>query len=154
GDVLAFLPGQGEIKKCEALLQKELKGFAIHPLYGQLSPGQQFSAIMPSRSGKRKIVLATSIAETSLTIEGIKIVVDTGFGRTSRFDPKSGISRLETVQISRDSADQRAGRAGRLSPGVCYRMWSPATQARMADHRTPEILEADLSSLVLDMAEW
>lgn len=154
GDVLVFLPGQGEIKKCEAILQKELKNFSIHPLYGQLPPGKQYSAIMPSRSGRRKVVLATSIAETSLTIEGIKIVVDTGFGRTSRFDPKSGLSRLETVKISKDSADQRAGRAGRLSAGVCYRMWSLATQARLADHRTPEILEADLSSLVLDMAEW
>lgn len=154
GDVLVFLPGQGEIKKCEAILQKELKGFAIHPLYGQLPAGKQYSAIMPNRAGKRKVVLATSIAETSLTIEGIKIVVDTGFGRTSRFDPKSGISRLETVQISKDSADQRAGRAGRLSAGVCYRMWSPATQARLAAHRSPEILETDLSSLVLDMAEW
>lgn len=154
GDVLVFLPGQGEIKKCEVILQKELRAFSIHPLYGQLTPAAQYSAIMPNRSGRRKVVLATSIAETSLTIEGIRIVVDSGFGRTSRFDPKSGLSRLETVKISKDSADQRAGRAGRLSAGVCYRMWSVATQARLADHRTPEILEADLSSLVLDMAEW
>src|SRR5690606_23912446 len=105
GDVLVFLPGQGEIRKCEAILQKELRAFAIHPLYGQLPPGRQYAAIMPDKAGRRKVVLATSIAETSLTIEGIKIVVDTGFGRTSRFDPKSGISRLETVQVSRDSAD-------------------------------------------------
>ncbi len=154
GDILVFLPGQGEIRKCEEILQKELPGFAIHPLYGQLSQHKQLAAIFPSRHGKRKIVLATSIAETSLTIEGIKIVVDSGFGRTSRFDPKSGLSRLETIQISKDSADQRAGRAGRLSPGVCYRMWSIATQERLADHRVPEILEADLTALVLDMAKW
>lgn len=154
GDVLAFFPGEGEIRKCEELLRKELKGFALHPLYGQLPQGKQFAAIMPDKSGKRKVVMATSIAETSLTIEGIKIVVDTGFGRTSKFDPKSGLSRLETVQISKDSADQRAGRAGRLSPGVCYRMWSKATQARLSEHRNPEIMEADLAALVLDMAQW
>lgn len=154
GDTLVFLPGQGEIKQCETLLRKALRDFAIHPLYGQLPSNKQYSAIMPNRNGKRKIVLATSIAETSLTIEGVKIVVDTGFGRASRFDPKSGLSRLETVQISKDSADQRAGRAGRLSPGVCYRMWSKATQERLAEHRTPEILEADLAALVLDMAAW
>ncbi|MEQ6119967.1 ATP-dependent helicase HrpB [Reichenbachiella sp. MALMAid0571] len=154
GDTLVFLPGQGEIKKCEEILRKELRGFMIHPLYGQLPQGKQFAAIMPDKNGKRKIVLATSIAETSLTIEGIKIVVDSGFGRTSRFDPKSGLSRLETIQIAKDSADQRAGRAGRLSAGTCYRMWSKATNDRLAEHRTPEILEADLASLVLDMAQW
>ena len=154
GDVLAFFPGEGEIRKCEELLRKQLKGFALHPLYGQLPQGKQFAAIMPDKNGKRKVVLATSIAETSLTIEGIKIVVDTGYGRTSKFDPKSGLSRLETVQISKDSADQRAGRAGRLSEGVCYRMWSMATHSRLDDNRTPEIMEADLASLVLDMAQW
>lgn len=154
GDVLVFFPGQGEIKKCEEILRRELRDFAIHPLYGQLSPSQQHSAILPNKQGKRKVVLATSIAETSLTIEGIKIVVDTGFGRTSKFDPNSGLSRLETVQISKDSADQRAGRAGRLSAGVCYRMWSKATHERLTEHRSPEILEADLASLVLDMAQW
>ncbi|MCL4165035.1 UNVERIFIED_CONTAM: hypothetical protein GTU68_051820, partial [Idotea baltica] len=154
GDVLVFLPGQGEIRKCEEMLLKELPDFAIHPLYGQLLQHQQLAAIFPNKHGKRKVILATSIAETSLTIEGIKIVVDSGFGRTSRFDPKSGLSRLETIQISKDSADQRAGRAGRLSAGVCYRMWSIATQERLADHRVPEILEADLSALVLDMAKW
>ncbi|MDP1727280.1 MAG: ATP-dependent helicase HrpB [Bacteroidota bacterium] len=154
GDVLVFLPGEGEIKKCAELLKKELDGFAIHPLYGVLPQHEQNAAIMPNKSGKRKIVLATSIAETSLTIEGIKIVVDTGFGRTSRFDPKSGLSRLETVQISKDSADQRAGRAGRLSAGVCYRMWTKATHERLAEHRIPEIKEADLANLMLDMAQW
>ena len=154
GDTLVFLPGQGEIKKCEEILKKELSGFMIHPLYGQLPQGKQFAAITPDKNGKRKVVLATSIAETSLTIEGIKVVVDSGFGRTSKFDPKSGLSRLETVQIARDSADQRAGRAGRLSAGTCYRMWSKATNDRMAEHRNPEILEADLASLALDMAQW
>ena len=154
GDVLAFFPGQGEITKCEGILRAKLKGFAIHPLYGQLPYGKQKAAILPNREGKRKVVLATSIAETSLTIEGIKIVVDTGFGRTQKWDPKSGLSRLETVQISRDSADQRAGRAGRLSPGVCYRMWSKATNDRLQEHRTPEIEEADLAPLALDLAHW
>jgi len=154
GDTLAFLPGQGEIKKCKEILRKSLTGFSIHTLYGQLSQGKQYAAIFPNKQGKRKIVLATSIAETSLTIEGVKIVVDSGFGRTSKFDPKSGLSRLETIRITKDSADQRAGRAGRLSPGVCYRMWSLTTHERMEDHRTPEIMEADLASLVLDMANW
>lgn len=154
GDVLVFLPGEGEIRKTEELLRGQLDGFIVHPLYGQLPPQDQFLAIMPNKFGKRKVVLATSIAETSLTIEGIKIVVDTGFGRTSRFDSKSGLSRLETIRISKDSADQRAGRAGRLSAGVCYRMWTKATHERLSEHRIPEIMEADLASLVLDMAQW
>ena len=154
GDTLVFLPGEAEIRKCEELLRTQLPEFAIHPLYGMLPQNQQNSAITPNKSGKRKIVLATSIAETSLTIEGIKIVVDTGYGRTSRFDPKSGLSRLETIEISKDSADQRAGRAGRLSPGTCYRMWTKATHDRLPEHRIPEILEADLTPLVLDMAKW
>ena len=154
GDILVFLPGQGEIKKCEELLKRRLKNFLVLPLYGQLPYGQQVRAIQPDKNGKRKVVLATSIAETSLTIEGVKIVIDTGFGRTSRYDAKSGISKLTTVQISKDSADQRAGRAGRLSSGYCYRMWSKATQDRMAKHRVPEIMESDLTSLVLEMANW
>lgn len=154
GDVLVFLPGEGEIKKTEEILRRSLRDFSIHPLYGQLPSDKQFAALFPNKYGKRKIVLATSIAETSLTIEGIKIVVDSGFGKTSRFDPRSGLSRLETIQISKDSADQRAGRAGRLSAGVCYRMWSLATHQRLQDHRIPEILEADLTPLVLDLAKW
>lgn len=154
GDVLVFLPGQGEIKKCEEILRGQLQKVVIHPLYGQLPPGKQQAAILPDQHGRRKVVLATSIAETSLTIEGVKIVVDSGFGRTLKFDPNSGLSRLETIQIAKDSADQRAGRAGRLSHGVCYRMWSKATDDRRASHRTPEILEADLASLVLDMSQW
>ncbi|MEM7297878.1 MAG: ATP-dependent helicase HrpB, partial [Bacteroidota bacterium] len=154
GDILAFFPGQGEILRCEEILRKKLKGFSIHPLFGQLPYGKQKAAIFPNREGRRKVVLATSIAETSLTIEGVKIVVDTGFGRTQKWDPKSGLSRLETVQVSRDSADQRTGRAGRLEAGVCYRMWSKATDNRLQEHRTPEIEEADLAPLALDLASW
>ncbi len=154
GDILVFLPGEAEIRKCEELLNSQLDGFRIHPLYGQLPQHEQNLAIMPSKDGKRKVVLATSIAETSLTIEGIRVVVDSGFARVSRFDPGSGLARLETVRISKDSADQRAGRAGRLSSGVCYRMWTMATHARLAEHRIPEIMEADLASLMLDMAVW
>ncbi len=154
GDVLVFLPGEGEIRKCAELLKGKLLEYAIHPLYGQLPQREQFAAIMPNKNGKRKVVLATSIAETSLTIEGVKIVIDSGFARVSKFDPKSGLSRLETVQITKDSADQRAGRAGRLSAGVCYRIWTKANQERMIEHRIPEIMEADLAALVLDMAKW
>lgn len=154
GDILVFLPGEAEIKRCEAELKRALPQFEIHPLYGMLPPSRQMAAIYPSKRGKRKVVLATSIAETSLTIEGIKIVVDSGLGRKSKFDPRSGLSRLETVTISTDSADQRAGRAGRLSPGVCYRMWSMADHSRMQEHDVPELLEADLASLVLELAQW
>ncbi|RDC62374.1 ATP-dependent helicase HrpB [Adhaeribacter pallidiroseus] len=155
GDVLVFLPGEGDIKKVEGLLRRQVaREIAIHPLFGMLPPHKQYAAIMPDRNGRRKIVLATSIAETSLTIEGVSVVVDTGFGKTSRFDPNSGLSRLETIRISKDAADQRAGRAGRLGPGTCYRLWTEATHTRLAPHRTPEILEADLASLVLDMASW
>ncbi|PRY90462.1 ATP-dependent helicase HrpB [Mongoliibacter ruber] len=154
GDILAFLPGQGEIKKTEAILRSNLRDFSIHPLYGQLSPAAQHQAIMPRKDGKRKVVLATSIAETSLTIEGIKVVVDCGYGRTSKFNPRSGLSRLETVAISKDAADQRAGRSGRLGPGVCYRMWSLASHAHLDNFRTPEIQEADLAPLVLDLVKW
>lgn len=154
GDILVFMPGQGEIMKCADILKPKLKGFSIHPLFGQLPYNKQKAAILPDREGRRKVVLATNIAETSLTIEGVKVVVDTGFGRTMKWDPKSGLSRLETVQVSKDSADQRAGRAGRLSPGVCYRMWSKTTDGRLQEHRTPEILESDLASLALDLASW
>jgi len=154
GDTLVFLPGEGEIRKCEALLKAQLSDFMIYPLFGMLAGSQQQAAIMPDRQGRRKIVMATAIAETSLTIEGIHTVVDCGFSRVSRFDPKTGLSRLETIEISKDSADQRAGRAGRLGPGVCYRMWPLATHTRLKKHRIPEILEADLSSLVLEMAAW
>lgn len=154
GDVLVFLPGEGEIRKCENLLKSANASFIVHLLYGQLPQNKQRAAILPDRNGRRKVILATSIAETSLTIEGVQVVVDCGFSRTSRFDPRSGLSRLETIQISKDSADQRAGRAGRLGPGACYRMWSKATHEQLADHRVPEILETDLADLVLDLAQW
>lgn len=154
GDILVFFPGQGEILRCQDILRKTHRSFQIHPLFGQLPFGKQRAAILPDKDGRRKIILATSIAETSLTIEGVKVVVDTGFGRTQKWDPKSGLSRLETVRISKDSADQRAGRAGRLGPGVCYRMWTKATESHLQSHRTPEIMEADLGSLALDLANW
>lgn len=154
GDILAFLPGEAEIRRCEELLRGQAGDLAIHPLYGLLPPQEQYMAIMPNPKGRRKVVLATSIAETSLTIEGVRVVVDSGFGRIQRFDARSGLSRLETVRISKDAADQRAGRAGRLSAGVCYRLWSNATQQRMAEHRVPEIVEADLTPLVLDLSVW
>ncbi|TKG90475.1 ATP-dependent helicase HrpB [Puteibacter caeruleilacunae] len=154
GDILVFLPGVGEIRRCESILRKELSHITIHPLYGMLPPGKQYAAITPDKNGKRKIVLATSIAETSLTIEGISTVVDCGYSRTSKFDSRSGLSKLQTIDISQDSAEQRTGRAGRLGPGVCYRMWNKATHQYLKEHRTPEILEADLASLMLDMAQW
>ena len=154
GDILAFLPGEADIRRCENLLSGRLGETAIYPLYGMLSQGSQQDAIAPSPPGKRKVVLATSIAETSLTIEGVRIVVDSGLARKPVWDPSSGLSHLETVRISLDRATQRTGRAGRVAPGVCYRLWSSATEARMAPVRTPEILEADLSSLVLDAAAW
>ncbi len=154
GDVLVFLPGEAEIKRTADILEKQLSTFRIHPLYGQLHSAAQMAAIMPDRKGQRKVVLATSIAETSLTIEGIKIVVDSGLSRVSRFDPKSGLSRLETISVTKDSADQRAGRAGRLSEGVCYRMWTKATHERLKLHRVPEIEEADLTGLMLELYAW
>lgn len=154
GDTLVFLPGQSEIKKCEELLRRSMADFKITPLYGQLPPARQFAAIMPDKEGKRKIILATNIAETSLTVEGIKIVIDSGFERVAKFNPKSGLSRLETVLISKEAADQRKGRAGRLSEGVCYRLWSKIAHSRMKDQGTPEIEQADLTSLVLDLAKW
>lgn len=154
GDVLAFLPGQAEIRSCAGLLSRQFAAFAVHPLYGQLSHREQQAALQPDPDGRRKIVLATSIAETSLTIEGIRIVVDSGYTRKSVFNPGTGLSSLQTVPVSVDSADQRAGRAGRLSAGTCYRMWSTATQQRLAPYRTPEILESDLAPLLLDLFEW
>ena len=160
GDILAFLPGEGEIRRCAELLSPVIPGSTgdllahIYPLYGLLPPEQQRAAIAPSPAGSRKVVLATPIAETSLTIEGVRVVVDGGFCRRLVFDPQNALSRLETVRISRDMADQRSGRAGRVAPGVCYRLWSPATEARMAATRTPEILEADLANTVLDAAAW
>lgn len=152
GDILTFLPGAGEINKVKELLEEEVGNVAIYPLYGDLSFKNQEEAILPHPSGKRKVVLATSIAETSLTIEGITTVIDSGLSRVPRFDPRSGLTRLTTVQVTADAADQRAGRAGRLGPGVCYRLWGQGSQQFLIPHRPPEILEADLAPLLLELA--
>ena len=154
GDILAFLPGEADIRRCAEHLGRSLGTTQIFPLYGMLSGADQRRAIAPSAPGERKIVLATPIAETSLTIEGVRVVVDSGLCRKPVFDPQRGLSRLETVRISRDMADQRAGRAGRVAPGVCYRLWSAATEQRMLPIRVPEILEADLAPTVLAVAAW
>jgi ATP-dependent helicase HrpB len=154
GDFLVFLPGQGDIRKAEEVLRRALPSDLVVPLFGQLSFSEQQRAILPHPSGKRKIVLATDIAETSLTIEGVTVVVDTGFVKSNRFDARSGLSKLELHRISKDSADQRSGRAGRLAAGHSYRLWSKGTQAQLADFRVPELLDADLTSLVLDMLVW
>jgi len=154
GDVLAFLPGQREISKCAELVARQMPDIEVHELYGKLPQSKQQAAINPSRYGKRKVVIATDIAETSLTIKGVSIVVDSGFGRVSKFDVRTGLSGLQTIHISKDSAKQRSGRAGRLGPGACYRLWSKGKHAQLSEHRVPEILEADLTPLVLDLANW
>ncbi|MBR1405632.1 MAG: ATP-dependent helicase HrpB [Bacteroidales bacterium] len=154
GDILAFLPGEAEIRRCAQRIGDALEPTHVRPLYGMLSNQEQQAAIAPSRPGERKIVLATPIAETSLTIEGVRTVIDSGLCKKLVFSPQSGLSHLETVRISRDMADQRSGRAGRVAPGKCYRLWSTATQARMAATRMPEILDADLASMVLEIAAW
>lgn len=153
GDMLVFLPGAGEIQHVQQLLETEnIQG--VVPLFGDLPFKKQQEAILPHPQGQRKIVLATSLAETSLTIEGITTVIDSGYARVPRFDPRSGLTRLETVRVTRDAADQRAGRAARLGPGVCYRLWPEAIHHTLQPNRQPEILEADLASLVLELANW
>ncbi len=156
GSILAFLPGQGEIRRTEERLRERLDPGAaiIAPLYGALDRREQDLAISPAAPGQRKVVLATSIAETSLTIEGVRVVVDCGTSRVPRFDPDVGVTRLETVRVSRASADQRRGRAGRMEPGVCYRLWDEAETASLLPFSAPEIRAADLAPLVLDCAEW
>lgn len=154
GDILAFLPGEADIRRCQELLTGALGDTHICPLYGMLSPKEQKQAIAPSADGERKVVLSTPIAETSLTIEGVRIVVDSGLCRTMVFDAQSGLSHLKTVRISKDMATQRMGRAGRLSAGVCFRLWSLATEHRMDECRKPEIEDADLAPMVLDVAAW
>ena len=155
GDILVFLPGEAEIRLCQELLEGALdERTAVCPLYGMLTPQQQRQAIQPSPEGWRKVVLATSIAETSLTIEGVRVVVDMGLQRRMLFDARTGMSHLETVPVSLDMARQRSGRAGRLAPGICYRLWSKASESRMAEHRTPEIEEADLSPMMLEICAW
>ncbi|MER2526443.1 MAG: ATP-dependent helicase HrpB [Candidatus Competibacter denitrificans] len=156
GDILVFLPGGGEIRQILRRLTTEptCLGLSLHPLYGDLPDADQQRAIQPDPQGRRKIVLATAIAETSLTIEGIGVVIDSGWTRRPRFDPGSGLTRLETVRVSGDAAEQRAGRAGRLGPGRCYRLWSEAAHRRLPPQRSPEILNADLVPLALELAQW
>ena len=152
GDMLVFLPGTGDIMR--VLNDLEELPEVVVPLYGDLPFKKQQEAILPHPDGRRKIVLATSIAETSLTIEGITTVIDSGYSRVPRYDVRTGLTRLETVRVTLDSANQRAGRAGRLGPGVCYRMWNERSHHQLQAVRKPEILEADLSSLVLELSAW
>ena len=154
GDILVFLPGAAEIRRIESRLAEtaDTRNILVAPLHGNLSGDAQDRAIAASPPGHRKIVLATSIAETSLTIEGVRIVVDGGLSRVPRFSPRTGLTRLETVRVNRASAEQRRGRAGRLAPGVCYRLWTEIEQAQLLPRGTPEILEADLAPLALELA--
>ncbi|MBV8684922.1 MAG: ATP-dependent helicase HrpB, partial [Caulobacteraceae bacterium] len=156
GGVLAFFPGQGEILRAADRLRDALgaKPVDIHPLYGALDSGDQDRAIAPAPPGRRKVVLATSIAQTSLTLEDVRLVVDSGWARVPRFDPALGVTSLSTVRVSRATADQRRGRAGRTAPGVCWRLWDEAETRGLPPFDRPEILEADLSRLVLDVARW
>lgn len=154
GDILSFLPGAPEIRRAAELLEAENLPAIIYPLYGDLNFRKQQEAILPDPAGRRKVVLATSIAETSLTIEGVAVVVDSGYARVPRFDPRSGLTRLQTVRVTRDAADQRAGRAGRLGPGICYRLWSQGMHNNLVPNRKPEILEADLAPLMLELSQW
>ncbi|TWT02058.1 ATP-dependent helicase HrpB [Reyranella sp. CPCC 100927] len=155
GSALVFLPGVGEIRRVEERLRGALPADTdLVPLYGDLAPGEQDRAIRPAPAGRRKVVLATSIAETSLTIDGVRIVVDAGWMRVPRFSPRTGMERLQTVRVTQASADQRRGRAGRLAPGVCYRLWSEATQRGLRPFGVPEILDADLAPLALELAAW
>jgi ATP-dependent helicase HrpB len=155
GSVLAFLPGTAEIRRTQNLLESRADAATdIVPLYGALGGDEQARAIEPARPGRRKIVLATSIAETSITIEGVRIVVDSGLARVPRYEPDVGVTRLDTVRVSRAAADQRRGRAGRIEPGVCYRLWDEPQTAALEPFARPEILAADLSSFALDLAAW
>jgi ATP-dependent helicase HrpB len=157
GSVLVFLPGQREIRRVENLLRSQLTdqpGVVVTPLYGDLSLVQQRQAIEPAPDGVRKVVLATAIAETSLTIEGVRVVVDAGLSRQAIFDPNTGMSRLQTGRVSRAASEQRAGRAGRMEPGVCYRLWSETQQSQLAPFTAPEMLQADLTPLVLQLYRW
>jgi ATP-dependent helicase HrpB len=156
GSVLAFLPGAAEIRRTQNFLSERVHDASIEivPLFGALDATVQDRAIAPAPKGQRKVVLATSIAETSLTIEGVRIVVDSGMARVPRYEPDIGLTRLETVRASRAAVDQRRGRAGRTEPGVCYRLWDEPQTASLAAYTQPEILSADLSSMVLDLAQW
>ena len=156
GSLLVFLPGAGEIRRTESLLKERINDTAVDivALYGALDAREQDRAISPAPPGRRKVVLATSIAETSLTIEGVRVVIDSGLSRVPRYEPDVGITRLETVRVSRAAADQRRGRAGRVEPGVCYRLWDEPQTASLEAYTRPEILSADLSSFMLDLTQW
>ncbi len=168
GDVLVFLPGMAEIRRVAELLEGRARsdvaaagsgprlprGVDLYPLHGDLPRDRQDRAIESSPAGRRKVVLATSIAETSLTIDGVRVVIDAGLMRVPRFSPRTGMTRLETVAVTRDAADQRRGRAGRTAPGVCYRLWTEAEEHGLVEHRSPEIREADLAPLALELAAW
>ncbi|HRO34104.1 MAG TPA: ATP-dependent helicase HrpB [Brevundimonas sp.] len=156
GSILAFLPGQGEINRVRQRLMERLRDPAVDvvALYGALDKAEQDRAIEPAAPGRRKVVLATSVAETSLTIEGVRVVIDSGLSRVPRFDPASGLTRLATVRVSRSSAEQRRGRAGRVEPGVCYRLWDEEQSRGLVPRQRPEMLEADLTGLALDLARW
>jgi ATP-dependent helicase HrpB len=156
GDVLVFLPGQREIRRVESLLQESgLPSHAVvHSLFGDAPPTQQRAALQPTQEGTRKVILSTNIAETSLTIDGVRVVVDSGLVRTVRFDPRRGMSGLVTATISQASADQRRGRAGRQQPGVCYRLWTESQHSSLSRFSKPEILNADLAPLALELARW
>ncbi len=156
GSVLAFLPGAGEIRRTQTMLTERISDPSVDivPLYGALDAAVQDRAIAPCEVGRRKVVLATSIAETSLTIEGVRVVVDCGLSRVPRYEPDIGVTRLETVRASRAAVDQRRGRAGRTEAGVCYRLWDAPQTASLPAFTPPEILSADLSSLALDLAQW
>lgn len=154
GSQLVFLPGQGEIRRVEERLRERLRDPAVEiaPLYGALDQREQDRAVLPAPAGRRKIVLATAIAETSLTIEGVRVVVDSGLARVPVYEPDIGVTRLETRRVSRAAADQRRGRAGRTEPGICYRLWEEAATGAFEAFARPEILSADLSPLLLDCA--
>lgn len=156
GSVLVFLPGQGEIHRTVQRLNERLRDPSVDvvALYGALDKGEQDRAIEPAAPGRRKVVLATSVAETSLTIEGVRVVIDGGLSRVPRFEPASGLTRLATVKVSRSSAEQRRGRAGRVEPGVCYRLWDEEQTRGLVPHQRPEIQEADLTAFALDLARW
>jgi ATP-dependent helicase HrpB len=154
GDMLVFLPGAGEIRRVQGMLNDFGHDVDVLPLFGELGAGDQDAALKPARSGRRKVVLATNIAETSLTIDGVRIVVDSGLERRSLFDPSSGMNRLEVQRISRASAEQRAGRAGRTASGVCYRLWGEGSERSLAAYAPPEVCVADLAPLALDLAVW
>ena len=156
GSLLVFLPGAGEIRRTEELLKERVRdaNVDIVGLFGALDAREQDRAISPSPPGRRKIVLATSIAETSITIEGVRVVIDSGLARVPRYEPDVGLTRLETVRVSRAAADQRRGRAGRTEPGICYRLWDEPQTGSLEPYTRPEILSADLSSFALDLAQW